>query len=239
MSPALLRITMIPLALVATLHAELVADSDPIEVRPKAEEEQVEVKFGFTNKGERPVSIVRLESSCACLEADLDKATYAPGEKGVGRAVFKVSSLVGRHEKSLHLHTDDPAAPEQLINFAVEVPVVVSIEPNLLEWTLGEAPAPKEMTVKMLSEQPVRITKVTATRENVSFDIREVTPGREYRLTVKPASTADITIGALKIETDSKIPKYSRQMAFFSIVRPELAEKKAQAQRERTDKKEQ
>ena len=236
MSLTLLRITIIPFVLVATLDAGIVAESDPIEVRPKAEEEQVEVNFGFTNKGDRPVTVLRLESSCACLEANLDKATYAPGEKGTGRAVFKVSSLVGRHEKSLHLHTDDPAEPEQLINFAVEVPVVVSIEPNLLEWTLGEAPVPKEMTVKMLGEQPVRITKVTATRENVSFEIREVTPGREYRLIVKPAGTADITIGALKIETDSKIPKYSRQMAFFSIVRPELAEKKAQAARERADK---
>jgi hypothetical protein len=82
------------------------------------------------------------------------------------------------------------------------------------------------MTFKMLGEQPMHITKITPTRENVRHELKEITPGREYRLIVTPASTADITVGAFKIETDSKIPKYARQMAFFSIVRPELAEKK-------------
>ena len=36
-------------------------------------------------------------------------------------------------------------------------------------------------------------------------------------MTVKPHSTKEVTLGALKIETDSKIPKYQRQLAFFSI----------------------
>ena len=32
-----------------------------------------------------------------------------------------------------------------------------------------------------------------------------------------PAFAHDYTLGALKIETDSTIPKYQRQLAFFSI----------------------
>ena len=42
-------------------------------------------------------------------------------------------------------------------------------------------------------------------------------PGQEYLVTVKPKTTKDVTLGALKIETDSTIPKYQRQLAFFSI----------------------
>lgn len=205
----------------------LAFDQDPVEIKPRPEDDQVETTFTFVNRSEKPVTVTNLESTCSCLEASMDKGTYAPGEKGTGRAVFKVSSFVGRHEKTLHLHLDDPAAPEQVLTFVLDVPVVVSIEPNLLEWTVGEAPTPKEMVFKMVGADPLQITKITPTRENVRYELKEIARGREYRLIVTPATTADITVGAFKIETDSKIPKYARQMAFFSIVRPELAEKKA------------
>lgn len=218
----------------ASFKPLLTFDREPVELKPRPEDEQVETTFTFTNTSGKPVTITGLESTCSCLEASLDKATYAPGEKGSGNAVFKVSSFVGRHEKTLHLHTDDPESPEQILTFILDVPVVVSIEPNLLEWTVGEAPTPKEMTLKMVGTDPMHIIKITPTRENVRHELREITPGREYRLIVTPASTADITIGAFKIETDSKIPKYARQMAFFSIVRPELAEKKKDAETRRS-----
>ena len=207
----------------------LTFDHDPVEVKPRPEDDEVTVTFAFTNTSGKPVTITGLESTCFCLEASLDQRTYAAGAKGSGKAVFKVSSFVGRHEKTLYIYTNDPAATEQVLTFALDVPVVISIEPNLLEWTLGETPAPKEMVIKMVGPDPMHITKVTPTRENVRYELKEITPGREYRLIVTPTTTTDITIGAFKIETDSKIPKYARQMAFFSIVRPELAEKKKAA----------
>ncbi len=231
-----------PLTLAAvlclSLHAQagLEFDADPLVLKPKPEDEEIEATFTFTNKGSKPVKVTKLDSSCSCLEASLDKAVYAPGDKGTGRALFKVSSLVGRHEKSLHLFTDDPAEPEKVLTVVLDVPEEISIEPKLLEWVLNEPAAPKELTVKMLGKDPLKITKVTSTRENVTFESKEITPGREYRITVKPASTAEITVGMLKIETDSKIPKFARQMAFFNIVRPELAEKKARAAAARAKK---
>jgi hypothetical protein len=217
------------LGLALPVSAGLVFDQDPLELRPKPEDEKVEASFTFTNKGNKAIKVTGLDSTCSCLEASLDKAVYAPGEKGTGKAVFKVSSFVGRHEKTLHLYTDDPAEPDKVLNVVLEVPEVVSIEPKLLEWVLGEEPKAKELTVKIIGEEPMKIKSVAATRENVTFETKEITPGREYRITVKPSKTDEITVGMLKIETDSKIPKFARQMAFFNIVRPELAEKKAKA----------
>lgn len=217
------------LGLALPAWADLVFDQDPLELKPKPADEQVEASFTFTNKGKKPVTVTGLDSTCSCLEASLDKRTYGPGEKGSGKATFKVSSFVGRHEKTLHIYTDDPAEPDKVLTVILEVPEVVSIEPKLLEWVLGEEPKAKELTVKMVGEEPMTIKNVTATRENVKFETREITPGREYRITVKPSSTDEITVGMLKIETDSKIPKFARQMAFFNIVRPDMAEKKNQA----------
>jgi hypothetical protein len=209
--------------------AGLVFDQDPLELRPKPEDEQIETSFTFTNKGKNPIRVTGLDSTCSCLEASLDKAVYAPGEKGTGKATFKVSSFVGRHEKTLHIYTDDPAEPDKVLTVVLEVPEVVSIEPKLLEWVFGEEPRAKELTLKVVQAEPMKLKSVSATRENVTIETKEITPGREYRITVKPSATDVITVGMLKIEMDSKIPKFARQMAFFNIVRPELAEKKAKA----------
>lgn len=200
-------------------RAELVLDGSVVEVKPKPEDEVVEVAFTFRNMGEKPVTVLSLESGCSCLSSSLDARTYAPGASGTGKAEFKVSSFVGRHEKSVTVTTDDPAHPKWVIPFVLDVPAVVDIEPKTLQWWLGGEADEKTCVVRMLGEEPMRITGVTSTRENVTFKLEEVTPGREYRITVKPKSTEEVLMGALKIETDSKIAKYQRQLAFFSVFR--------------------
>lgn len=222
-----LRIFSLLLCLAASLQAGLVFDTNPLLINPKPEDEEIEASFTFTNNGDKPVQITGLESTCACLEASLDKAVYAPGEKGVGKAKFKVSSFVGKHEKFLHIYTDNPLEPDKILTAIIDVPEIIEIKPNNLQWAVGSTPEAKAYVIKMLGTDEMRITNITATRQNVSFEKKEIKPGREYQIILKPTSTAEVTIGALKIETDSKIPKYARQMAFFSIVRPEQLEKEA------------
>lgn len=205
------------LAASVVAHAELALDVPVIEVKPKPADEVVKTTFKFRNKGDKPVKVLSLESACSCLSAELDKAVYQPGEEGTGTAEFKVSTFVGRHEKSILVFTDDPAQAEWQVDFVLDVPAVVDIEPKTLQWWIGDEAVEKTTTVKMSGDEPMKIVKITATRENVEFSFKEVKPGREYLVTVKPKSTAEVTLGALKIETDSKIPKYQRQLAFFSI----------------------
>ena len=198
-------------------HAEIATELPAIEVKPKPADEVVKTTFKFRNKGTKPVKIFDLESSCSCLSAELDKAVYQPGEEGTGTAEFKVSTFVGRHEKLITALTDDPQQKEWVITFILDIPAVVDIEPKTIQWWVGEEPVEKTTTVKMNADKPMTIKNITATRDNVEFSWKEVTPGREYLVTVKPKSTNEVTLGALKIETDSTIPKYQRQLAFFSI----------------------
>jgi hypothetical protein len=199
--------------------AELVLDVPVIEVRPRPEDETVEIAFHFTNRGDKPVRVLGLDSACSCLSASLDKAVYQPGEKGAGRAEFKVSSFVGEHEKTLHVQTDAPAQAEWVVPFRLFVPEIIRIEPKTLQWWVGEDPQCQSTRVTMTGDDPIRITDITSTRENVEFSWREIRPGREYEVSVRPKSTDEVMLGALRIETDSQIPKYRRQMAFFSVYR--------------------
>lgn len=200
-------------------HAELALDVPAIEVKPKPEDEEVETTFKFRNKGDKPVKILGLESACSCLSAELDKAEYQPGETGTGRATFKVSTFVGRHEKHIMVSTDDPKQAEWQVDFILDVPAVVDIKPKQLQWFIGDELTQKSCLVQFTGEEPTKIIKITPTRENVEFDWKEVKEGREYLITVKPKSTQDVTMGALKIETSSSIAKYRYQLAFFSISR--------------------
>lgn len=221
------------LVLAGMLHAGLVFDQDPLQINPKPEDEEIEQTFTFKNTGDKAIRVTGLESSCSCLEASLDKAVYEPGEKGTGKAKFKISSFVGKHEKFLHIYTDDPKEPDTVMTAVIDVPALVEIEPKLLQWVMGEKTDAKEFTVKINGPDPMKVTNVSSTRETFGAEVKEVKPGREYRLIVKPKVTDSIVIGALKIETDSKIPKYQRQMAFFNVVRPEQAEKQAVKQPEK------
>ncbi len=215
-------LTLLPLLAGAAMRL----DVDHVDVKPKPEDETIEVAFTFKNDGAKPVRILNLESQCSCLSATLNKAEYAPGEAGSGRAQFKISSFVGEEEKTITVTTNDPKQPEWIIPFVITVPPVVDISPKMVQWWQNEAPGPKDVIVKMTGEQAMKITEITSTRENMSFALKEIKAGREYKVTLTPKTTTDIMIGALKIITDSKIPKYQRQLAFFGVVRqPETAKK--------------
>ncbi|MHB1082778.1 MAG: DUF1573 domain-containing protein [Prosthecobacter sp.] len=213
------RLTLLVFAFAASVHAELSLDVPAIELKPKPEDEEVETTFKVRNKGDKTVKILGLESACSCLSAELDKAEYKPGEVGTGHASFKVSTFVGRHEKFVTVNTDDPKQPDWQINFILDVPAVVDIKPKNLQWSIGDAPAAKACQVKFVGNEPMKILKITSTRENVEFDWKEIREGREYLITVKPKTTEEVTMGALKIETNSTIAKYRYQLAFFTITR--------------------
>ncbi len=219
MMKTFLKVCALSLALPLAATATLRLDGDHVDVKPKPEDEVAKVTFGFKNDGNKPVRILNLESACSCLSATLDRATYEPGTTGTGKAEFKVSSFVGKQEKAVTVTTDDPKQPEWVITFIMDVPAIVDIEPKMVQWWLKEKAAPKDVTVTFVGAEPMKIKGITSTRENVEYSFKEVKPGREYVVTVKPKTTDDIMIGALKLDIESKIPKYQHQLAFFGVVR--------------------
>jgi hypothetical protein len=213
-----MRLLLTILCSPALLFAELKLDGTHVDIKPAPADEQIKVTFSFKNTGTKSVKIIDLQSTCACLSANLDKRVYEPGAVGKGDAEFKVSQFVGKHEKSITVTTDDPDQSEWIIPFILEVPAVVNIEPANVQWWLGEEPTEKKTDIHFDKAFPMQVTKITSTRENVTWTLKEIVPQHHYEIWIKPHNTQNVTIGALKVETDSKIPKYARQMAFFSIV---------------------
>ncbi len=209
------------LVVAAAAHAELALEVPMIELKPKPGADSATVAFVFHNRGEKAVKVTTIESACSCLSVTLDKAEYAPGEKGTGVATFLVSSLTGRHEKSVHVQTNDPAQSEWVIPCVMEVPEVVRLEPKMLQWWVGDEAGTKVTRLSILGDAPMKIVSLKPYRipAGADFSMKEITPGREYEISVTPTSTADVLLGAIMIETDSPLPLYQRQQAFYSVYR--------------------
>lgn len=185
-------------------------------------DDTVTVDFIFENKGEKAVTIKDITFACSCLAANADKKSYAAGEKGKINAVFKLGSFTGVQRKSLTVVAEEEGAEEATrhsLTFGVTIPDVITIEPELLQWAVGDEPEEKSFTFKVPYDKPVNIKEITCSRTGWDFELVVKKAGREYEIKLKPTSTEAPMLGLLKIETDCEIAKHQKKMAFFSIAR--------------------
>ena len=177
--------------------------------------------FQFINIGIVAVSIIDVNLTCSCLSAKTDKGSYGPGEEGHLKAIFSIGSFTGIQRKSMTLISQDEGK-EKVRNSLLAIltiPDVVTIEPELIKWQVGEDPVAKTFTFKVPYVDPIKITNVSCTREGFDVSVVAKKEGREYEIKIKPQKTSKPMLGMIKIETDSKLKKHSRKLAFFSIAR--------------------
>ena len=201
--------------------AELEFGHQEIEIKAKPSDAVVSFVFPFKNVGNGSVSIIDVNLTCSCLSAKTDKGSYGPGEEGHLKAIFSIGSFTGIQRKSMTLISQDEGK-EKVRNSLLAIltiPDVVTIEPELIKWQVGEDPVAKTFTFKVPYVDPIKITNVSCTREGFDVSVVAKKEGREYEIKIKPQKTSKPMLGMIKIETDSKLKKHSRKLAFFSIAR--------------------
>ncbi len=225
MIPAMRFAILILLMAAGPARAELVFPELLKEAHAPPDARTVTVDFPFSNKGDKPVVIKKYDAACSCIGAQIKggKLTYAPGEKGLIRTTFGLGNFSGVIDKSLQLWVDGDAKdkPSFTLTVRVHIPELVKIEPKTLKWSVGEAPTPKSITIKMDFEKPIKILAVSGSNENFTQKLETVRDGEEYRLTVTPADTSTPGIGVLRTETDCPIARHRIRQAFL-IVRRQL-----------------
>ena len=200
------------------VQAELSFAAKSAERKAKVGEASVVADFKFTNKGKKPATISLIDSSCGCLKAKSDKTTYQPGESGVIQTEFFVKGLTGTLEKFIHIRTSTSNTPTRLV-VKVSIPEILSIEPKMADWNIGEGSKAKRVVFKVLRPQPIRILEVVPSRKSVTAKLYTVEEGRHYEIELTPGDTSKTLLGVVRIETDCEIPEQKRQMAFFRIAR--------------------
>jgi hypothetical protein len=159
-------------------------------------------RFRFTNIGNTSLKITDLRPSCGCTTAALQKKEYGPGESGEIEARFKFDGRVGHQEKWIVVSTDWVPPQPTILRMTVNIPEVITIQPELVIWRVGEQPKPKTIRVAIPADIPAKIVSIQPDNPAVKLELREVRPGKELEVKVTPANTSGPENATLLIRTD-------------------------------------
>lgn len=99
------------------LFAEDSHDFGKVEAGPV-----LEYSFKFTNEGDKPLVIERVQPSCGCTGAATDgKNEYAEGESGEIKITFNTQGRVGHQEKHITVMTNDTQNPKKDLKFTCDL----------------------------------------------------------------------------------------------------------------------
>ena len=85
------------------------------------EGQKIDIAFRFTNTGNLPLVIDRVEPSCGCTVADIPKEPVAPGKEGVIKGSFNSEGKTHTQHKTLLVYANAKDSQPAELSFVVEV----------------------------------------------------------------------------------------------------------------------
>ncbi|MEM6884626.1 MAG: DUF1573 domain-containing protein [Verrucomicrobiota bacterium] len=197
------------LAYTATSQAQLVWEQKHLSFKAKVDEPTLAGVYRFTNRGDYPVTIGEIKSSCGCTTTELSKRDYAPGETGEIKAVFTVGNLSGLQRKEITVHTDDPRAGKVNLKLEVDIPGLLQITPRFVFWKTGKSSRERKVMIDVTHDQPIHITEVTSTSSRITAELKTIEAGKKYEVWVKPENVDSLGKATISIKTDypEDVPK--------------------------------
>lgn len=204
MNPLLtLRFTLTLTALTALpASAALVWPTQHIALKTAPLQRTTDTSFAFTNTGDKPVTITRVDTSCDCLEAAASPKVIAPGASGRIDAHFTVGDRFGLYQRTILVSTDDGQPPVALL-VTLEVPEAATLKPRSLEWRLHAPAAEQTVAIEVTEGVSLELTGVQPTSDLFAARLETVAAGRHYRLHVTPQTTGQAANAALRIYAEA------------------------------------
>jgi hypothetical protein len=195
-------IVFLLLALATPVFGQLKWENPEQVLTAKPLDKIISAKFRFTNVGTTSVKITDLKPSCGCTTAWLEKKEYAPGESGEIEAKFKFDGRLGHQQKWITVSTDWVPPQPTILRFTVDIPELITIQPELVWWRVGEPLKPKTVRIAIPDQSPAKVISVRADNAVMSLELREIRPGKELEVKVTPTTTSQPAGSNLLIRTD-------------------------------------
>ena len=154
--------TVLLLALSATFaRADLAFANAAVDVGEVRSGTPLKQRFAFVNSGSGTVEIIGLQTSCGCVKPQLEKRTFAAGEKGeLVLEVHTLSQSAGAHTWRLQVsYRDGGEARETELLLAGRIVTEVTAQPATLTLFTGGAVA-HNITLTDLRDKPLNVTAV-------------------------------------------------------------------------------
>ncbi|MDQ6809953.1 MAG: DUF1573 domain-containing protein [Verrucomicrobiota bacterium] len=203
-------------AVAGSARAQLAWEKTEVELHPASTDATAVGNFKYQNKGDKPVHISSVHTSCGCTTAGVQKNDVAPGEKGEITATFNIGGRTGVQTKTVTVTTDDPKQPTTLLTLKAVIAQGLELQPALVFWESGEASKPKTITVKTSKEMPVKSLDVASSNPDFSTKV-ESGPGEgEFRINVQPRETTRTMNATLTIKPE---PSAGGAKAYYATAR--------------------
>ncbi len=156
---------------------KLVVEQPAFDFGEVPQGETVRHTFSFSNRGDEPLNIEKVKSSCGCTAALLSAKTLAPGESGELQANFDSTRFRGAVTKTISLYSNDPTQPVTQLKVKGVVRETLSVVPNRINLgavTTGKT-AVAQATLKNQSDGDLRLENVQTSSPDLVVKLSEGT----------------------------------------------------------------
>lgn len=192
------RLLSLALALTGVMAQALDWTTTHQSVQASPLQSTAETTFTFINRGEQPVTILSVNTSCDCLDAEPSAKVIAPGASGHIRARFTVSDRSGVYQRTISVTTDDAKVPVAL-TAELNIPEITTLTPRSVEWPLRGPADTKIIEITITDRVHLTLGDVRPTSDAFTARLETVEAGRRYRLHLTPASTTQPASAAFRI----------------------------------------
>lgn len=192
---------------------ELAVDQPVHDFGTVVQGKKVDHVFTFRNRGDAPLNVARVRTSCGCTAANVTNKTLSPGGKSELKVTFDSSTFGGNISKLIYLETNDPQKPVATLTLKGNVAEEIVVTPRQLNFGTVKTNASKEMTVTVSNQgsKPLKLTSVKSPLPQVTIKTGKTTlkPGESasISITVTPRTEDRFLSGYLTIATDNTTRK--------------------------------
>ena len=161
LSAAFLTISLLALLLPAVGEAaRLDWNQTEARIELKPDQEEAQVEFVVTNKGDQTVRIARVKTSCGCTSSILDKKIINSGESTTITAIFNKGKRQGLNHNKLEVFLDDQADPVAMLHMIVQVPKLVDAQPQIVYWNPSTSSTERHIRITLDKRYVSEITSI-------------------------------------------------------------------------------
>ncbi len=148
-------------AIPSSVQGQLNWETKKLSLTPAPHEEAVEGVFNFKNTGDKKVRITKVDPTCGCTVTELEKKTYAPGEKG------RLKAEVSFRRGNVYLHKyvyvtskyDEESEVTKLL-LRIDAREYVDVNPEYVHWRKGDK-AEAEVVKVEVKKMPRSISRTS------------------------------------------------------------------------------
>lgn len=189
----------------------LAFDQYLVDLREVAPTEEIFANFEFRNTSQHTVNITSLVPSCGCMQPQLKKTTYEPGESGYFLLRIKTAlQQPGPKEFNVKVNYTDTQPRSRVVYLRATFPTQqIYVRPMSLTFhQLGTSEVYQEIIVTDLRKSPAEIIGVESSSDFVNVEVLPASTTKtgarkqHIRVTVPGAVPAGRQMGTIKIFTN-------------------------------------